>query len=92
MACSRQILLTMLSQQVGSWCGVRSDAGWTLANGGLALQRVQRPFASGPSMGDMTLQPVGPQGATVSFATEDDPGGWGSCEGALYAQQTPVQT
>jgi hypothetical protein len=60
--------------QVGSWCGVRSDAGWSLANGGLALQRVQRPLASGPSMGDMTLQPVGPEGSSVSFAAEDDPG------------------
>ena len=84
--------------KVGSWCGVRSDGGWVAANEGRAWQRVQRPFTSGPSMGDMTLQPVGPDGATVSFAAEDDPGGTlllcahVSCPRLLFSRDVSAHT
>eukprot|EP00038_Savillea_parva_P009621 m.184763 g.184763 ORF g.184763 m.184763 type:complete len:1027 (+) comp16225_c0_seq1:84-3164(+) len=68
--------------QTGSYCGVRSDAGWTLTNNGQALFRSQRPVSSNPSMGDMTLQPVASSSSPtdnadvdvdVSFNTNNDP-------------------
>ena len=56
---------------VGSYCGIKSEAGWQVKDGGLT--RSTRPLASGPSMGDMTLRPVLSDGVTASFASGDDP-------------------
>ena len=55
---------------VGSYCGIKSKAGWVLKDGGLT--RSTRPLSSGPSMGDMTLRPVLGAGVSATFASGDD--------------------
>lgn len=69
---NRDVPLT--SHLVGSWCGIKSEEGWQLKDGGLT--RSTRPLAAGPSMGDMTLRPVlhsGSAAVTASFASGNDP-------------------
>ena len=64
------------SHAVGSYCGLRSDAGWAAADS--AIGRSTRPVASGPSVGDVTLRAVLDDvgegtSARASFAAGDDP-------------------
>eukprot|EP00656_Telonema_subtile_P019767 TRINITY_DN20977_c0_g1_i1.p1 TRINITY_DN20977_c0_g1~~TRINITY_DN20977_c0_g1_i1.p1 ORF type:complete len:1000 (+),score=124.94 TRINITY_DN20977_c0_g1_i1:180-3179(+) len=76
-ACSHSTDVPLTAHKAGSYCGVASESGWEQANG--QLFRSQRPEAQGPSMGDMTLQPVLSQGAQASYFAADDPSAlWGN--------------
>ena len=67
--CTHNPDVPLTAHAVGSYCGVKGS-GWTMSSDKKAITWTQKPEAVGPSMGTVSLAPVG---STMSFGASDDP-------------------
>ena len=67
--CTHNPDVPLTAHAVGTFCGVKGS-GWTMSSDKKAITWTQKPEAVGPSMGTVSLAPVG---STMSFGASDDP-------------------